>query len=163
MPAVQRYQVDVFAIIMLIAAVLIMVFLIIVAIYFFNLMNLNPPSRTESTFLFWTTVVLAIIFLGIIIYALYHIFTYTVTFCEEPRFIPPVTPIPVTVTAPTPPPVVITRPLPPQEIVTQSPAPILYTSPSNFSTSFSDTPVPLSQRVALNQEVLSIGDAIGGA
>ena len=70
----ERFQVDYFAIIVLIAAVLLIVFLIIAAIYFMNLMNLKPPSKSESTFLFWTSMVLLVILLAIIIYAFIRLF-----------------------------------------------------------------------------------------
>lgn len=155
MPATERYQVDVFAIIILIAAVLIMVFLIIVAVYFFNFMNLNPPSRTESTFLFWTTVVLGIIFLSIIIYAIIHIFSYKVMVYEEPKVI--VTPPPVV--APAPPPVVLVQQQQPRQMVGVPSSPTI-SGLTNLSTSYSDIPVTVEQRSALQQELLNLGGAL---
>lgn len=72
----ESYQVDVFAIIALIGIILIIVFLVIAAVYFYNLMNLRPPTQAESTFLFWTSVVLIVIFVALGIYALIRIFAY---------------------------------------------------------------------------------------
>jgi hypothetical protein len=84
MAVVERFQVDFFAITVLIVAVLIIVYLIIAAIYLLNLSaNNKPPNQGESTFLFWTTIILGIIFLAIAIYALIRIFTYTSLYYEE--------------------------------------------------------------------------------
>lgn len=69
-------RVHVFAIIVLLAAVAALVFFIIMAIYAYNLMKLKPPSKTESTAVFWACIIFAIIFLAIVIYALYKIFTH---------------------------------------------------------------------------------------
>lgn len=149
MPVTERYQVDVFAIIILVVAVLILVFLIVVAVYFFNLMNLNPPSRTESTFLFWTTIILGIIFLGIIIYALWRIFTYTVMIYEEPTVMvtPPPTPIqPVITSAPV-------QPLVVTPVTTQIPT-------MNLSTNLSDIPLTQRQRESLNQQLIGLSSAL---
>ena len=163
MPATERYQADVFAIIVLIAAVLIVVFLIISAIYFFNLMSLKPPSKAESTFLFWTSIVLALIFIGLAIFALIHIFTHKSVVYEEPKttvstttkVVPDVAPVAPTVTAPV--------------AVQTTPAPIKISNvpkasrATNESVSVSDIPVTQTQRSAIDQELLSLGDVIGGA
>ena len=69
-------RVHVFAIIVLLAAVAALVFFIIMAIYAYNLMNLKPPSRTESTAVFWACIIFSVIFLAIVIYSLYKIFTH---------------------------------------------------------------------------------------
>lgn len=153
MPATERYQVDWFAIIVLIATILIIVFLIIVAIYFYNLMNLKPPSRGESTFLFWTTVILAIIFLIIAIFALVHIFTYKSIVYEEPSptFLQPA------VTYTSPPPVPITS----STSIRMSNVP-KFTPRSSLSTSFSD-PVRGSEETPLKSELLSIESAMSDA
>lgn len=167
MPATERYQADVFAIIVLIAAVLIVVFLIISAIYFFNLMSLKPPSKAESTFLFWTSIVLALIFIGLAIFALIHIFTHKSVVYEEPKttvstttkVVPVVAPVAPTVTAP------VTAPA----AVQTTPAPIKISNvpkasrATNESVSVSDIPVTQTQRSAIDQELLSLGDVIGGA
>lgn len=82
MPATERYQTDVFAIIVVIASVLVLVFLIVAAIYFNGLQNWTAiPGNGESTFLFWTAIVLGVIFLAIIIYGLYRIFTHRAVIC----------------------------------------------------------------------------------
>ena len=169
MPATERYQVDFFAILVLIVAVLIIVFLIITAIYFYHLMNLRPPTRGESTFLFWTSIILSVIFLGLAIYALVHIFTHTATVYEEPPVVRNTTvttaplPIPITVS-----PSVITQP----PVITRSPPVVTRSSPvrisnvtrtapvSDYSVDYSDIPVTRQQRTALNQELLSIGSAM---
>lgn len=84
MAVVERFQIDFFAITVLIVAVLIIVYLIIAAIYLLNLSaNNKPPNQGESTFLFWTTIILGIIFLAVGIYAMIRIFTYTSLFYEE--------------------------------------------------------------------------------
>ncbi|CAH6420783.1 Hypothetical protein HVR_LOCUS1290 [uncultured virus] len=160
MPATERYQVDIFGIVVLIATVLVLVFLIIAAIYFFNLMNLKPPSRGESTFLFWTTVVLAIIFGIIVIYALIHIFTHKSVVYEEPKA--------VTKTIVTTPRVAVAAPVP-TTITTTTASPVLISNipqtslPTNQSVAFSDIPVTQSQRTALNQELINLGSSISNA
>lgn len=157
MPVTERYQVDIFGIIVLITSVLMIVFLVITAIYFYHLMNLKPPTRGESTFLFWTSIVMAIIFAAIIIYALIHIFTHKSLVYQENRQVaktnvaPPIaTPVAPVVTAPTAPPVVISN-------VPQT------TRVTNQSISYSDIPVTQSQRRVLNNELLSLGSSISDA
>jgi len=163
MPATERYQADVFAIIVLIAAVLIVVFLIISAIYFFNLMSLKPPSKAESTFLFWTSIVLALIFIGLAIFALIHIFTHKSVVYEEPKTTVATTTTVVPVKAPVV--VPVTAPV----AVQTTPAPIKISNvpkssrATNESISVSDIPVTQTQRSAIDQELLSLGDVIGGA
>lgn len=108
MPATQRYQVNVFAIIALIILVIVLVYLIIAAVYFFNLMNLKPPTQSESTFLFATAVILSLILFFITIYALWEIFAYSAFIYETPQpvvqyVVAPPAPAP----APTPTPVMI--------------------------------------------------------
>ena len=157
MATTERYQVDLFAIIVLIAAVLIVVFLVIAAIYFFNLMNLKPPSKGESTFLFWTSIVLALIFIGIAIFSLIHIFTHKAVVYEEPKVVTTKTeraPVVAPVTAPA--------------FIQTSAAPIKITNvpktarATNESVSVSDIPGTQTQRNAIDQELLSLGDVIGG-
>jgi len=76
MPVTQKYQVDIFAIIVLIVSVFIFVFLIISAVYFMNISNFNYPSQSEALFLFWTTIILCVIIFGIIIFAFYKIYSH---------------------------------------------------------------------------------------
>lgn len=158
MPATERYQIDFFAIIVLIAAVLIIVFLVISAIYFYNLMNLKPPSKGESTFLFWTAIILAVIFLALAIYALIHIFTHKAIVYEEPPVVaaPIVTPAPVPIVVPQ----TTFQALPQKQIVTTPPVRISNVPRSDVSTSFSDAPLTRPQRNSLNQELISIGEAV---
>ena len=76
MPTYEENKADPFSITVLIATVLIVVFLIISSIYFSNLMRLRPPSKSESTFLFWTSLLLTIVAAIIAILAIVHIFTH---------------------------------------------------------------------------------------
>lgn len=150
MPVTEQYQVDLFAIIVLIAAVLILVFLIIAAVYFMNLMNLKPPTTGESTFLFWTSLILIFIFVGIIIYAMIRIFTYKSIVYEEPQQLqqqpqPQYRP---------PPPETQLRP------INQEPR-VVTTRATNKSLSFSDAPITEKQRNSLNDELISIGNSMG--
>jgi hypothetical protein len=162
MPATERYQVDFFAIVIMIVSVLALVFLIIAAIYFMNLMNLRPPSKTESTFLFWTSVILAVIFLGIIIYAFIRIFTYKSIVYEEDKPVIPTTPQITVQPLPQVVPPLMVQPVPPQPtppaIMVQPQTPIT-TRPSEFSQNFSDIPVTAGQSTALNQELIGIQSA----
>lgn len=163
MPATERYQVDFFAIIVLIAAVLIIVFLVIASIYFFNLMNLRPPTRGESTFLFWTAIILTIIFFAIAIYALIHILTHKAIVYEEPA---PVRTAPITSTPSVP--IVIPQPQPfIQQPVIQQPVittptsvPIYRVPRSNLSTSLSDVPLDVKGRDSLNNELIELDEAL---
>jgi hypothetical protein len=71
----QRSEVDYFAILTLLATVLVTIFLIVAALYFSSVIDLKPPSRSESTFLLWTDVVLIIILIALMIYAMFRIFS----------------------------------------------------------------------------------------
>jgi predicted membrane protein len=164
MPATERYQADVFAIVVLITSVLIIVFLIITAIYFFNLMSLKPPSKAESTFLFWTSIVLVLIFLGITIFSLIHIFSHKSVVYEEPKSL--VTPKREVVA--TPPPIAPPAPVPAPVAIQTTPSPVKISNvpksarATNESVSLSDIPVTQTQRNTLDQELLSLGDITGG-
>lgn len=83
MSVTERYQLDYFSIVIIIVTVLILVFLIIAAIYFYNLMNLKPPSKGESSFLFWTSIILAVIIFAVHVYAIWRLFTYKVPVYQE--------------------------------------------------------------------------------
>jgi hypothetical protein len=163
MPATERYQVDFFAILVLIIAVLIMVFLIITAIYFYHLMNLRPPTTGESTFLFWTAIILSVIFLALAIYALIRIFTHTAIVYEAPPLVTTTTvaaapaPIPITVSPKTT--TVITRPLPPTRSPPGPPINVIPQTapPSDYSVSYSSVPLTRQQSRALNQQVIDLG------
>ena len=120
-PANERYRVDIFAIIILIFIILIMVYLIVVAVYFYNLMNLRPPTQNESRFLFWTSIVLSIIFAFLGIYALIRILTHKsivyeleelpmYTIAPQPTYVQPVYVQPETIE----PPHIYVQPLPTQ-------------------------------------------------
>lgn len=85
MAVTEKYQANVFAIIVLLVAVLITAYLIVAAIYYNSLVNLRPPSRGESTFMFWTTIVLIVIFAAIIIYSIYLIFTHKAIVFEKQK------------------------------------------------------------------------------
>lgn len=166
MPTTERYQVDIFGIIVLIAAVLIVVFLIIAAIYFFNLMNLKPPSKGEATFLFWTTIVLALIFVGIAIYALIHIFTRKSIIYEEPKQTIITEKQVITTASPSvPAPIKQQTTAPIKQQTTAAPIKISNvpkTSRVTETVSLSDIPISQSQRAALNQELINLADITGG-
>ena len=70
---------DIFAIVALIANTLVVVFLIVAAVYFYNVSNLSIPSQGQSLFMVWTAVILAVIAFFLGIYAIYRIFTYKPT------------------------------------------------------------------------------------
>ncbi len=82
MATVEQYQTDIFAIIVVVASVAIVVFLIVAAIYFNGLRNWSSvPGQGETTFLFWASIVLGIIFLVIVVIGLYRIFTHRAVIC----------------------------------------------------------------------------------
>jgi hypothetical protein len=101
MPIVEIPKVDYFSIVVLMVSVIVTIFLIIVSIYFFNLINLRPPNTNEANFLFWTSILLAIILFVIGIYSLIRLFTYKVpiyepdttrnTITTNPTYISPIT------------------------------------------------------------------------
>lgn len=125
MPLVERYQIDYFAVFVLVVTVLILIFLIIVAIYFMNQMRLSSPNQHESTLLFWAAIILGILFIGILIFALIRLFTHRVAVYEEDKKIVAVTTpavvrqVPTVIAAPMP---MISQPIPTvvAPIVTQS-------------------------------------------
>ena len=151
MPVSERYQVDIFAVVVLIFTIILLIFLVVTAIYFMNLMNSKPPTISESTFLFGTSIVLTLIFLGIAIYALIRLFTYTVIVCDEPRRLPLVVqPVAPTITV---------------QPVAQPPVPLagvpaITVLPSNVSQNVSDVPLTQPQQVALGQELTNISVAM---
>lgn len=67
---------DVFAILCLISNTMVVVFLLIAAITFYNLTIFNIPSTGQSTFMFATAIVLAFICLVLGLYAVWKIFSY---------------------------------------------------------------------------------------
>lgn len=144
MATTERYQVNVFAIVVLITAVLMLVFLIIAAIYFFNLMRLRPPSRGESMALFWTTIILALLFLFIIVYSLIHIFTHKSLVYEETAKPAPIVASSVVV----PPPAIVTTPA----LISNIPG-----HRTSLVTSVSDVPLTQSQKEAEEAQLLSLG------
>ena len=190
MPASQRYQIDYFAIMVLVMVVLIIVFLCIAAVYFYDLMNLRSiPSTGISTFLFWTSIILAVVFLGLGMYALIRIFTYkSVVYTPPPIYQPaPYIPPP-----PTSPQIQVIQRMPqqypnvmpmnaPQQIpnsgpttpVVQSQSEILKInnipptsqsnigiSQSNVSRSLSDIPVSQSVGQSLNERLMNLSNAL---
>jgi heme/copper-type cytochrome/quinol oxidase subunit 2 len=104
MPILEENVVDPFSVTVLIASVLVMVFLIISTIYFSNLMKLKPPSKSESTFLFWTSLLLAILITVIAVLAIIHIFTHKhITHIVENKIVTPQAPIRKNVVSKSPP------------------------------------------------------------
>jgi sensor histidine kinase regulating citrate/malate metabolism len=162
MPTVETYQIDVFAIIVLIVSILIIVFLIIAAIYFNNLMNLKPPSRSESSFLFWTSIVMAVIFAGIFIYAIVRILTHRSVSNQEIRSEPEtIQMIPNNV------PIIVPRrkikipenikqvnPNESQSLVVSS------VPKTDVSVNLSDIPLTQKKRSALEGELINLGEAL---
>lgn len=147
----EKSPINIFGIIVLIIAVMVLVFLIICCVYFYNLMQLKPPSKGESTFLFWTALIMAVIFLGLIIYAIIHIFTHKSIIykkvCPKPQKIETT-------------PVIVPQPVPQQVQA----APIRITNvPKQRPVAYSDVPVTNSQRTALNDELISLGGSISDA
>ena len=78
MAIVQKYQVDTFTVVVLIIITVAIVFLVIAAIYLYRLIQLRPPSKGESTFLFGAAILVAFLLLLIFIWCLIRLFTYTV-------------------------------------------------------------------------------------
>ncbi|MEM2986858.1 MAG: hypothetical protein QXV60_02035, partial [Nitrososphaerota archaeon] len=81
----ETYQINWFAITIFIFMVITLVYFIVLGVYLYNLMNLKPPNKGESIFLFWTTVLLGIGVLIIVIISLYKIFTHKEPMYEEVR------------------------------------------------------------------------------
>lgn len=69
-------EVDYFAVVTLLAIVLLLVFLVVTVIYFNSTANLTPPTRAESTFLFWTGIVMIVLLTVLAVYAMIRIFYY---------------------------------------------------------------------------------------
>ena len=67
---------DVFAILCLINNTMVIIFLVIAAIYFYNLTNFNIPSSGTSLFLFGVSLLLAFVCLILGLYAVWKIFSY---------------------------------------------------------------------------------------
>lgn len=71
-----------FVAVTLIIAILTFTYLVIAAVYFSNLAIGIPPNLAESSGLFWSSIILAGIFMGLLLYALIHIFYYRI-YLEE--------------------------------------------------------------------------------
>ena len=142
MPVTERYQVNIYAIIVLIATVLLMIFIVIAIVYFFNLMNLKPPSQTEASFLFWTGLVLSLISLAIVIYSIVVIFTHKSYVYENDEKKPSIQQG--------------------KQIPSQEPVKISTTAvqKSDLSTSFSDVPAPAKTKQALTSQLIDIESAM---
>lgn len=82
----RTYGINWFAVVIFITMILIFIFLILIGMYFFNLIELRPPNRSESIFLFWLTVIIGVIVLVITIISLIKIFTHQEPFYEEKAF-----------------------------------------------------------------------------
>lgn len=67
---------DIFAILCLLSNTLVVIFLIISAVYFYNVSAFTIPSSGQSTFMFATALVLAFICLVLGMYAVWQIFSY---------------------------------------------------------------------------------------
>jgi hypothetical protein len=148
MAVTERYQVNVFAIMTLIVLVLVIVFLIISAIYFSGLMNLRPPTRGESTFLFWTAVILAVILTVLAIWSIVEILTHKAIICETPK--PAVVyqaPVASALVAPA-------TVFPAQTTTVNLPAPA-----TTLSTSFSDIPVPTAEQQVITTGLINVEGA----
>lgn len=138
MSTTERYEVNFFAIIVLVIIVILIVFLIVSAIYFFHMINNTPPTRGESIVLFWVDIVLGVILVMLAIYALFHLFIYpTIVYEEVPA------PVQTPVYAP------VQQQLIQRDVRMQP-----------VEVNLSDIPVNRQQRVALNQELMSLGGAM---
>lgn len=84
MAVTEEFRIEWFSIIILILSLLLIVFFIITAIYYFNMMNLNFPSKSESTFLFWISLIIAMIVLAVGIIAIVRIVTHKTIIRGEP-------------------------------------------------------------------------------
>lgn len=82
----RTYGINWFAVVIFITMILIFIFLMLIGMYFFNLIELRPPNRSESIFLFWLTVIIGVIVLVITIISLIKIFTHQEPFYEEKAF-----------------------------------------------------------------------------
>jgi len=148
---------DIFAIIVLIISIIASIFFIISAIYYFNLMNLKPPSKAESTFLFWTVIVMAIIFIALAIYSIIKIFTYKGEPDVQIKTLPPVQQVqPVQPVQP----VQQFQPIQQVQPVQQYQPVKQYTIPSNQSLSFSDIPLDQKGKNELDNELLNISSGM---
>lgn len=145
-PPKETNTVNVFAIIVLIAAIAVAIFLIICSIYFYNLINLKPPSKSTSTFLFWTAVIMALIFIAIVVYSLVKIFTHKATLIYNIKTLTPTT-TKSTVKVETKP---LTQPIQ------------ITTSPSNLSTTLSDIPLTQTDKIQLDKLLQEEAGALVG-
>jgi hypothetical protein len=135
MTTTEHYQNNWFAIIVLISSILLVIFLIMTAVCFMNLMNLKPPSNSISSFLFWTAIILGILFFIIGMYSLYHIYTYQVVAVEE--VLEPAPPVARAIQVVKPPPktkVIYTQP-PTYTQAAKSPpkTKVIYTQPPTYT------------------------------
>ena len=89
MNVVESYQLDMFSVIVLIAVVILMVFFIVASVYFFNNWTNQVIASGESSGLFWTSLVILVLLLGLGIYATIRIFTYKTLVVKE-EIVPPV-------------------------------------------------------------------------
>ena len=76
MATTEKYQIDIFSIMTMIVSVLTIIFLIIAAVYYGNLVSGKPPSNAESSFLLWSSVVLIIILAALAIFATIKVFKH---------------------------------------------------------------------------------------
>ena len=120
-----------------------------------NLMNLKPPSKGESTFLFWTAILMAVVVGIVVVLAIIRIFTHKSVVYEEP---PKVIAKPTTAVIPV---VTTTAPLAPAPVrISNIPGFSNDVRPTNLSTSFSDVPITYQQRSTLEQELVSLQGAL---
>ena len=70
MVVVKQTTAMIFTFITLFASLAIVIYLVLAAIYFYNAANAKPPNTTYSTFFLWTSIIMALIFVGIFIYAI---------------------------------------------------------------------------------------------
>ena len=84
-----------FIIIILLTLIIAAIFLIFVAVYANNVSKVKIPSKSESQFIFWVTILMIIIFVALIIWSLYYVFKPVV--CEvAPSGIQPISIVPTT-------------------------------------------------------------------
>lgn len=75
----EKYVLDKLAVCTLIVVVISIVFVIVSALFFYSYMyNSTPPSTSESAFLFGASIFLAVLYIALMFYVIYRIFTYKI-------------------------------------------------------------------------------------
>lgn len=119
-------------------------------------MELKPPSKATSTFLFWTTLILAVVFVVIFGYAIFEIFKHKSVVYEETK------PVEKTPEVKKPPEVEKAPEVKkPPEVPKESPKNVTVSNVptkrrTDLSTSLSDIPVSQKTFDSLEQKILNL-------